>query len=250
MNTQVKPTAFVRTAAEERDVYLQERYRLVREDLGPFKLPQGPKLVVHLVPGRDQWPTTSVGGVKRIPEQGMVPYLESVSGGSARMTFDGRAFYLADGDAASTVTHILHNGVVEAVMGLLYEHAPPEYKGISLRRIEESALRFVSGAVDNGLVERTVGFPLIVRLALLDTPSIPATPNGETSPRVMVGLPVRQMSPVLVLPDVVVLNDEQAVEYILPVAFDRMWQAWGYLGTANYAEDGGGLWRKARFQAS
>lgn len=235
-----------RTAAEERDAYLQSRYRLLREDLGPFKLLEGPKLVVHLIPDSDQWPTTGKTGVKRISDNGMVPFLEPTAGGSARMTFDGRAFYLADGDAASAVTHVLHNGIVEAVKGLVVRHAPPQFRGVSLRWAEECTLRFVSEAIDNGLAERTTGFPMRIRVALLDTHSVQASPDGDTSPRMAVGLPVRQTAPVLVLPDVVVRHDEQGVDTVLPAALERMWQAWGYASTPTYVESGTGHWRKAR----
>lgn len=245
MSTNQATSPFPRTPTDEHDAYLQERYRLIREDLGPFKMASGPKLVVHLLPSGDQWPTTSKSGVKRLPEQGMVPHLQDVRGGGARMTFDGRAFYLADGDAASAVTHVLHNGIVEAVMGLINEHAPADYKGVSLNLVEQCTTRYVSEAVDNGLAERITGLPCIVRLALLDTQAHHASANGETSPRMTVGLPVRQSKPVLVVPDVHIQNDEQVVESLLPPAFDRMWQAWGYNGTPNYREDGAGVWRKA-----
>ena len=107
-------------------------------------------------------------------------------------------------------------------------------------------MRFVAEAVDNGLVERTAGFPLLVRVALLDTHTCIVSPDGETSPRMSVGLPVRQTAPILVLPDVVLRSDEHAIGSALPAAFDRMWQAWGYSGTPTYRADGAGTWRKVR----
>lgn len=246
MNTKQESLAFHRTPAEERDAFLQERYRLVREDLYPLKMSTGPKLFVHLMPSADEWPPTSTSAVKRLPQHGMVPFLLDVSGGSAGMTYDGRAFYLTDGDFASAVTHVFHNGVVEAVMSLVMEHAPPEYKGVSLRHAEECALRFVSEAINSGLVERACGFPLRVRLALIDTNTCHASPAGDSRPRASTGLAVRQTMSVLVLPEVVIRDDEQAIESVLPAAIERMWQAWGYSGTPTYREGGTGSWSKVR----
>ena len=182
--------------------------------------------------------------VKRIPEQGIVPLLPNVRGGSARMTFDGRAFYLESGDGVYAVTHLLHNGVVEAVMGLVIEHAPPNFKGLSLRYAEECALRFVRDAVNNGLAERTTRFPMMVRMALIDCNTCYASQDGDTSPRFPASPVVRQLKPVLVLPDVVIKDDDQVIEQHLPAALERMWQAWGFDGTPTFKEDGAGLWHK------
>lgn len=235
----------IRTPTAFRDALLASRYQLIRNDLYPIKVSDGPKLVVHLfaadldVGGKSKTP------VHRIPENGMVPFLPATSGGSSSMTFDGRLFYLAAENYAPAATMLMHSGVVEATMELINQNAPPEFQGISLLYAEQRCIQFLAEFILSGLAERTTGFPFTARIALLDTEKRPANEEGRTSLNTW-GITIRQTQPELVLPDIAVLSDETESESVLPEALERMWQAWGRKGSPTYHQAANGAWAPRR----
>jgi len=226
--------------------FLDARCLSIRDDLGPVPLAPGPKVAVHLLSASDTWPGKSLRDVTSLSPQ-LVPLMEHKEGASARMAFDGRLWFQARGEVATSTTLLMHTGMVEAVKALVHPDAPEDFRGISLSDVESSVMQFASQAVNEGLVQFTAGFPLLIRVTLVDTASHPADEKGSSDPGHRHRVPIRQTRPLLVLPEVRIENEQKDVSSILPGALQRMWHAWGYAGSPTYRELGEGHWaRKAR----
>ena len=219
--------------------FFARRYSDILTDQYPIPLRPGPKLVAHLVPSRD----FLVGEQVDVFQYGLndVPYLHSPSGLDYCPCTDGRAFWQDYQGSSAVSTLLMHSGVVEGILNLDIGDS----RKISLSLVEESVIDFVRAARSKARLADTLGLPFMTRIALVGTHGMPLgihDPYRQMHPK-----PVRQLAPVLTLPDTLIDQETQHIDAAMHVALTRAWNAWGYERSQNYRlDDDSGLWRRPR----
>ena len=218
--------------------FFARRYSDILTDQYPVPLRPGPKLVVHLVPSRD-----FLGEQVDVFRFGLndVPFLHPLSGLNHYPCTDGRAFWQDYQGSASVSTLLMHSGVVEGIENLDIGGSGK----ISLSFVEESVIDFVRAARAKQRLAEALGHPFTTRIALVGTHGMALgahDPYHQMHPK-----PVRQLAPVLTLPDTLIEQETQHIDAALHLALTRAWNAWGFEKSQNYQlDDDTGLWRRPR----
>lgn len=221
--------------------FFARRYSDILANEHSIPLADGPKLVVHLLPVRDFLDGAEIDIDGAIKDRN-IPLLSDSGSHSVRHTYDGRAFYRADDGTATLFTLLMRSGVVEGCMDLIPKYWPPESKRVNLDYVEESVLHLLTTFCSTNFAEMTTSWPLVVRVALLGTNGLPFESGLRTDMRHSnYGLPARQPSPVLVLPDVFLEGPSTDVVDAMHFAFVRMWHSWGYPHSLSY------VWRDEKW---
>jgi hypothetical protein len=218
--------------------FFARRYADILANEHSIPLPPGPKLVVHLVPVRDFLDGQEID-IERATKSGTIPLLSTAESYSSRNTYDGRAFFEADEGTATQFTLVMRSGVVEACYDLFPSYLPADSKRVSLANIEDNVLRFLRTFITANFADATTSWPLLVRVALLGTNGLPFESGIRNSRHTSHRVPVRQPSPALVLPEVLLEGPGEDLEDLMHDAFVRMWHAWGYSTSLSYRKDDG-----------
>ncbi len=216
--------------------FFARRYADILTNQYPISLRDGPKLVTHLVPARDFLSGDHVDVFDfRLND---IPYLESFQDIATQPCVDGRVFWNAGPGGASIATTLLHSGVVESIL-----HVDPGSSGeVDLDYIEQSIFGLVHHARSVPKLVSSLGFPLLVRMALLGTQGMGRYSKDRVPVR---SSRIRQTASTLVLPDAVIETPESSVDSALHYSMNRMWNAWGKDASPNFfREEGTGLWKR------
>ncbi len=231
----------LRGQRDRRDEFFAQRYAAVLTNRTPVALRAGPKVMVHVFQahaafGADMLDVSPAAAAGAMP----VPTLGQ-GGADFRMTFEGPMHHTAINDGMTRgFTLVHHNGVLEGA-----------WKVADLREgrtevVAEAVETHVLGFV-RALIERTRGLltfdvPLVVRVALVGAEgAVVVTSNRELRRHFEEDVP---LSPIdrtaLQLPDVLV-NDWPVADLaeLFRPAFDRLWQASGFLRSYQYQEHNG-----------
>jgi hypothetical protein len=218
--------------------FFARRYADVLTDQYPIPLHAGPKLVVHLVPSRDFLAGEQVDVFQF--ELNDVPYLHQPDSLTHHPCADGRIFWLDYDRSATVSTLLMHSGVIEGILNIDLGDSGL----VHLPFVEESAIAFVHRARATARVTEILGLPFTARIALVGTQGMSLGSNDvyqRFHPK-----PVRQLAPVLVLPDTLIEEETEHVDAALHVALKRAWNAWGFESSPNYRLDDDSLWRRLR----
>ena len=217
--------------------FFARRYADILTNQYPIPLRSGPKLVVHLVPTRD----FLVGDQVDVFQFKLndVPYLHQPTSLSYHPCADGRAFWMDFENGAALSTLLMHSGVIEGIL----DADMGGVGSIDLSFLEESVVDFVRSARSNARVAALLGPSFTVRVALVGTQGMPLGTNDvyqRSRPR-----PVRQLLPVMTLPDTLIEEDTAHVDAALHLALKRAWNAWGFESSPNYGlDDDTNQWRR------
>lgn len=223
--------------------FFARRYADILSNEHSISLGPGPKLVVHIVPARDFLDGAEID-IDAATKDPRIPLLSGSGSHSLRNTYDGRAYYDAREGAAHAFTLFMRSGVVEACTDLIPSVSEDKVKKVSLGYVEEAVLKFLATFQAANFADLTTSWPFLVRVALLGTNGLPF----ESGMRIdtlhrSCSLPVKQPSPVLVLPEALIEGLEVDVVNLMHPPFLRMWQAWGYTKSYGYAQkDGKWTW--------
>ena len=219
--------------------FFARRYADILSNEHSISLGPGPKLVVHIVPARDFLDGAEIDIDAATKDRG-IPLLSDSGSHTARNTYDGRAYYDAREGSAHAFTLLMRSGVVEACTDLIPSFWPDDAKRVSLGYVEECVLKFLETFRAANFADLTTSWPFLVRVALLGTNGLPFESGVRFDSRHHnYGLPVKQPSPVLVLPDALIGGPESDVVSLMHTSFLRMWQAWGYMKSFGYVQKDG-----------
>ena len=219
------------------DEFFAHRYATILSDQYPIPLRTGGKLVVHLVPLRDFLSGEHLDVLSL--DINDVPYLQSLSGMDDCPCADGRVFWNGSRDGASTSTLITHSGVVEGLTNVDHSGC----RTLRIGDVEGAVVRFVEQALGLRNIGEIVGWPMIVRVALVGTQGMTLNVGNEGyAPPV-----IRQVAAVLVMPETLIETKDVPVDATMHRAITRVWNAWGVASSPNYAKNPAtGAWHLRR----
>lgn len=123
-------------------------------------------------------------------------------------------------------------------MDIIPTYFSDEAKQLNLAYVEDCVLQFLKAFTAASFGDHTTSWPVIVRVGLLGTNGVPFESGIGYGRQHSYGLPPRQPSPVLVLPDVLLEDKDGNLEDLMHGAFVRMWHAWGFARSLSYVKEG------------
>lgn len=212
--------------------FRSERIAQLRgRDEVPMPLAEGGLLCLHIVPlasfvTRIELP---IYAERNNRVEGVRP--PGASGWNSRFNLDGVVNYSGGrGEPCSSYSQLYRNGVVECVEAMDWES---DKKYIPSEAYERDSIEVVTSAFE---LYRKVGIepPVLVYLSFVGVAGYRFAVNRS---RFMGSEAVADRDDLLV-PDVRVVNFDEPVEATLRPVFDMVWNAFGYLRSFNYDEDG------------
>lgn len=228
----------LRGQRDRRETFIAERYASVLTNRTPVALRSGPKVMVHVFRVHSAFGAEMLNVVPAAAA-GALPVPTLVQGGvDFRMTFEGPMHHAPINDGrtrAFTLVH--HNGVLEAT----WKVADPREGRIEIlaETLETQVLNFVRALIERARELLALDVPLVVRIALVGAEgAVVVTNNRELRRHYEDDIPLTPIDrTALQLPDVLV-NDWPGVDLpeLFRPAFDRLWQASGFLRSYQYIE--------------
>lgn len=236
----------LRGQRDNREEFLAQRYAAVLTNRTPVALRPGPKVMVHVFQahaafGMDMLDVVPAAVVAAMP----VPTLGQ-GGADFRMTFEGPMHHAPINDGMTRAFTLVHHaGVLEGT----WKVADPRdgRTEVIAENVEIQVHNFVRTLVERARALLTFDVPLVVRIALVGAEgAIVVTSNRDLRRHFEEEAP---LSPIdrtaLQLPDVLVTDWPIAdLADMFRPAFDRLWQASGFLRSYQYQEhDGRFVWQ-------
>lgn len=214
-----------------------KRIAMIRENRGPVDLQEGPLTILHIIPLSVMNPTIQFDVKPLEIDYGFLPIRHTASWND-RYTFDGILRYsLPEVPSTRSYVQFFRNGIVEACsVGLVA--SPAEGKRLYVQEIEAS-IRKALPAYLNTLKKLGATHPSLLSLTLVKVKDFALTVSSYTTERVT---PFREDD--LIVPEILIENDETQLDSILRPAFDRIWNAAGLSGSLSYDEEGN--WKPGR----
>lgn len=216
--------------------FLARRYAAISTNQCSLALQPGQKVVVHLLPAHEFLDGAEVN-LEPVVGPGTFPVMPREHGGDRTMTLDGVMHHpgISRG-AVRAFTLLFHSGVVEAVASL---GTSTEGAATNLRFevVEDYILGFLQAALPRASQHLSDGWPILARFAIVGAHLAGAEPADRTRFFLDDVAPVRVFEPVLALPEVLFESDPgTSLPTFLRPAFDRLWQAWGYVRSYSYQQ--------------
>lgn len=236
----------LRGQRDRREEFLAQRYAAVLINRTPVALRPGPKVMVHVFQAHAAF-GMDILDVAPAATAGAMPIPTLVQGGADfRMTFEGPMHHTPINDGMTrAITLVHHTGVIEGA----WKVADPREgrTEVVAETVEAQVLSFVRALIERTRGLLTLDVPLVVRVALVGAEgAVVVTSNRELRRHFEEDAP---LSPIdrtaLQLPDVLVDDWPIAdlAELFRP-AFDRLWQASGFLRSYQYQErEGRFVWQ-------
>lgn len=231
----------LRGQRDRREEFLAQRYAAVLTNRTPVALRPGPKVMVHVFQAHAAFGTdmldvapAAAAGAMPIPTLGQ-------GGADFRMTFEGPMHHTPINDGMTRAFTLVHRaGVLEGTWKVA--DSREGRTEVVAETVETQVLNFVRALIERTRGLLTLDVPLVVRIALVGAErAVIVTSNRELRRHYEEDV---ALSPIdrtaLQLPDVLVDDWPIAdlAELFRP-AFDRLWQASGFLRSYQYQEHEG-----------
>jgi hypothetical protein len=225
-------------AADRLRRYRMERISDVVANEAPVPLPEGAKVVLHIVPLSMSNPSASydVAGAGTESPSNLRPM--AAFGSNPMFTFDGLLYYTGGGpppDACSGYVQISRSGAIESVDASILA---PEEDGkalITASYLEKCVLEVVPGYLAQ-MAHLGVEPPVLIMLSLMGIRGYRLHWAGAGPGRRM-GNPIGRRD--IVVPEVVVDSyDCGEIAALMRPVFDIVWNAGGFARSMNYDEEG------------
>jgi hypothetical protein len=231
----------LRGQRDRREEFLAERYAAVLTNRIPVALRPGPKVMVHVFQAHAAFGTdmldvapAAAAGVMPIPTLGQ-------GGADFRMSFEGPLHHTPVNDGMTRAFTLVHHaGVLEGA----WKVADPREgrTEVVAETVETQVLNFVRALIERTRGLLTLDVPLVVRVALVGAEgAVVVTSNRELRRHFEEDAPLSAIDrTALQLPDVLV-NDWPIADFaeLFRPAFDRLWQASGFLRSYQYQKHEG-----------
>lgn len=236
----------LRGQRDRREDFIAERYAAVLTNRTPVVLRPGPKVMVHVFQAHSAFGADMLNVVPAA-NAGALPIPTLAQGGmDFRMTFEGPMHHTPINDGRTRAFTLVHHaGVLEGA----WKVADPREGRIEVpaETFETQVLNFVRELIERARGLLTLDVPVVVRIALVGAEgAVVVTNNRELRRHYEEDTPLTPIDrTALQLPDVLV-NDWPAADLpeLFRPAFDRLWQASGFLRSYQYIEqDGRFVWQ-------
>ena len=231
----------LRGQRDRRDEFFAQRYAAVLTNRTPVALRPGPKVMVHVIQAHAAFGAEMLH-VSRASAASAMPVPTIVQGGvDFRMTFEGPMHHTTINDGMIRAFTLIHHvGVLEGAWRVA---DPREGRTeVVAEHVESQVLTYVRALVERAQSLLTMDVPLVVRVALVGAEgAVLVTSNRELRRHYEEDAPLSAIDrTALQLPDVLV-NDWPAADLaeLFRPAFDRLWQASGFLRSYQYREHEG-----------
>ena len=229
-------------------VFQKERIQRVLSGNTPVHLTNGPKLVLHIIPLEffNKHQAVDIQKLSRDDRgfdfEPLNDFNDSRSGWNSRLNFDGFVNYEAfEKNGHFSYTQVFQNTVIEAVNTYIIAVNTLDGKFLTPEKYERSIIQTLS-LYTSSLIKRNIYGSCFVFLSLLKVKGYKIYNEfGSLRDR---NPPIDQDN--LFLPEIYIedLSKFSASDVMKP-AFDRIWNACGYIGSRNYNKDG--KWNPIRF---